>query len=66
MLSPGQQLKELREKNFKTQEELAEYLGLTASSISRKEQDKVPISLEERKKILAYFKVPKYKQADFF
>lgn len=66
MLSPGEQLKELREKNLKTQEDVAKILDLTPSTISRKEQGKVPITLEERRKLLDYFNVPKYKRADFF
>lgn len=56
-------LKDLRKKNGETQIEIARLLGLkTASAYSKKENGKVPISLEEAKILSNHFN----KSVDFF
>lgn len=52
-------LKELRKEKGETQIELAHLLGLkTASAYNKKENGKVPISLEEAKILSEHFKQP--------
>lgn len=57
------QLKDLRKERGETQIELAKLLGLkTASAYNKKENGKVPISLEEAKILADHFN----KSIDFF
>lgn len=52
-------LKELRKANGETQIEIAILLGLkTASAYNKKENGKVPISLEEAKILAKHFNKP--------
>lgn len=52
-------LKDLRKKNGETQIEIARLLGLkTASAYSKKENGKIPISLEEAKILSKHFNQP--------
>lgn len=52
-------LKELRKKTGETQAQMAKLLGLkTASAYNKKENGKVPISLEEAKILSKHFKKP--------
>ena len=52
-------LKELRKEKGETQIEMANLIGLkTASAYSKKENGKVPISLEEAKILAEHFKQP--------
>ncbi len=52
-------LKELRKKTGETQIEMAKLLGLkTASAYNKKENGKVPISLEEAKILSDHFRQP--------
>lgn len=52
-------LKNLRKKSGETQIEVAKLLGLkTASAYSKKENGKVPISLEEAKILSAHYNKP--------
>ena len=52
-------LKELRKEKGETQIELAHLLGLkTASAYNKKENGKVPISLEEAQILSKHFKQP--------
>ena len=52
-------LKELRKERDETQIEIAKLLGLkTASAYSKKENGRVPFSLEEAKLLSKYFNQP--------
>ena len=52
-------LRELRKESGETQVELAKLLGLkTASAYSKKENGKVPLSLEEAKILSKHFQQP--------
>ncbi len=52
-------LKELRKERDETQIEIAKLLGLkTASAYSKKENGRVPFSLEEAKLLAKYFNQP--------
>ena len=52
-------LRELRKKHGETQTDIAKLLGLkTASAYNKKENGKVPLSLEEAKILANHFKQP--------
>lgn len=48
-------LKELRAEKKITQEELAEYLGISCPNYGKKENDQIRFSLEEAQKLSEYF-----------